>query len=107
MAKTNLFFTGKGEIVMFEIEMTERSICETASTSSKGNQLKWEQDGWWYKADGLGYEGLAEVAVSRILSYSNLDGVTDYEPGIIFYRGQAYRGCRYGNTHIFWRKHKL
>lgn len=97
MAETNLFFTGKGEIVMFEIEMTERSICETTSTSSKGNQLKWEQGGWWYKADCLGYEGLAEVAVSRILSYSNLDGVTEYEPGIIFYRGLPYRGCRSRN----------
>ena len=26
--------------------------------SSKGNQLKFEKDGFWYKADHAGYEGL-------------------------------------------------
>jgi hypothetical protein len=79
---------------MFEIVIGEDRTSVDFGTSSKGNQLKWKIDGWWYKADGLGYEGFAEVAVSRILSYSNLDGVTAYEPGMIQYRGQTYHGCR-------------
>ena len=41
--------------------------------SSKGNQLKWEQGGVWYKADYTGYEGLAEYMVSGLLRYSNTD----------------------------------
>ena len=36
------------------------------STSSKGNQDKWMKDGYWLKADFLGYEGLAEYASSRL-----------------------------------------
>lgn len=41
--------------------------------SSKGNQLKWERDGIWYKADYMGYEGLAEYIVSELLRYSTLN----------------------------------
>ena len=41
--------------------------------SSKGNQLKWENNGIWYKADHTGYEGLAEYAVSSLLGLSSLD----------------------------------
>ena len=35
--------------------------------SSKGNQLKWEEQGIWYKADYTGYEGLAEYVISGLL----------------------------------------
>lgn len=38
--------------------------------SSKGNQLKWEKDGIWYKADSAGYEGLAEYMVSHLVMRS-------------------------------------
>lgn len=31
--------------------------------SSKGNQLKWENKGVWYKADYTGYEGLSEYLI--------------------------------------------
>ena len=37
---------------------------EGIAYSSKGNQLKWNIDDTWYKADGLGYEGLSEVVSS-------------------------------------------
>ena len=46
------------------IELFEKDIKTTDRKSSKGNQLKFERDGVWYKADNLGYEGLAECVVS-------------------------------------------
>jgi len=55
------------------IELFEQQIMQTDRHSSKGNQLKWEKYGLWYKADYTGYEGLAEYVVSRLLEYSNLD----------------------------------
>jgi len=33
------------------IELFETSTKKNALQSSKGNQLKWENDGVWYKAD--------------------------------------------------------
>lgn len=65
--------------------------------SSKGNQMKWLQDGYWYKADQFGYESLAEVVTSRLLKKSNIDNATLYEPVIIIYRDNEYRGCRSAN----------
>lgn len=44
---------------------------ETAGHSSKGNQLKWKDGDFWYKADYMGYEGLAEVVVAAALKESN------------------------------------
>lgn len=41
------------------IELFEREIVDDSRQSSKGNQLKWENNGIWYKADYAGYEGLA------------------------------------------------
>ena len=40
--------------------------------TSKGDQRKWKVDGIWYKADYMGYEGLAEVLVSSLLGKSSL-----------------------------------
>ena len=40
--------------------------------SANGNQLKFRKDGIWYKADYLGYEGLAEFVISRLVGCSNL-----------------------------------
>lgn len=65
--------------------------------SSKGNQMKWFWEGFWYKADGLGYESLSEVVCSRILLHSSIPGITLYEPVSIQYEGKRYRGCRSGN----------
>ena len=40
--------------------------------TSKGDQLKWKIDDRWYKADYMGYEGLVEYVVSRLLEKSSL-----------------------------------
>ena len=45
---------------------------EGVAYSSKGNQLKWNIDDTWYKADGLGYEGLSEVVSSAFFELSNI-----------------------------------
>ena len=64
--------------------------------SSKGNQLKWEQNGVWYKADYTGYEGLAEYIVSGLLRYSNMNTKSYilYETEEILYNNTVYRGCK-------------
>lgn len=40
-------------------ELNDKDVKMLTQHSSKGNQLKWEKDGIWYKADYAGYEGLA------------------------------------------------
>ena len=54
------------------IELFEQNIRTNDRQSSKGNQLKWENKGIWYKADYTGYEGLAEYMISHLLKKSTL-----------------------------------
>lgn len=54
------------------IELFEQNIRTNDRQSSKGNQLKWESDGIWYKADYTGYEGLVEYMISHLLKKSSL-----------------------------------
>ena len=54
------------------IELFEQDIRTNDRQSSKGNQLKWENEGMWYKADYAGYEGLAEYMISHLLEQSSL-----------------------------------
>ena len=63
--------------------------------SSKGNQLKFERDGIWYKADYTGYEGLAEYVISRLLGFSDLnnDEYVEYKPVAIEYNDAVFNGC--------------
>ena len=63
--------------------------------SSKGNQLKWEKEGIWYKADNMGYEGLIEMVVSKLLQKSTLskDEYVLYETEKIKYKKQLFNGC--------------
>ncbi len=68
--------------------------CETQGHSSKGNQLKFKLNGYWYKADHMGYEGLAEVIISRLLQHSNIKDYVVYEPAMIEYKGIIYKGCK-------------
>ena len=82
---------------MQTIEIEKEHVITGTEHSSKGNQLKWELDGYWYKADAFGYESLAETAVSLVLQKSNLDSFVIYEPVLISYRGKCYRGCRSRN----------
>ena len=42
------------------IVLDDENIFTNKRKSSKGNQLKWVLGKTWYKADYLGYEGLAE-----------------------------------------------
>lgn len=78
------------------IELFEQSVKMPARQSSKGNQLKWENDGIWYKADYTGYEGLAEYMVSHLLRHSSLESAQYvlYEPEQIQYKRQIYQGVR-------------
>ncbi|SHN57775.1 hypothetical protein SAMN02745247_01788 [Butyrivibrio hungatei DSM 14810] len=62
--------------------------------SSKGNQLKWETGGKWYKADYTGYEGLSEYVISHLLARSSLktNEFVMYELETIKYKRQTYNG---------------
>ena len=78
------------------VSLSDDNIKTIDRQSSKGNQLKFKKDDIWYKADYLGYEGLVEYTVSRLLRYSNLDSdeYVDYEPEQIEYNGQVFNGCK-------------
>ena len=78
------------------VELFKQNIRTNIRQSSKGNQLKWENEGTWYKADYTGYEGLAEYVISHLLKYTNLneDEYVLYEPGQIKYKRQIYNGVR-------------
>ena len=54
------------------VELFENELNMPNRQSSKGNQLKFKRDNVWYKADYLGYEGLAEYTVSKLLRCSSL-----------------------------------
>ena len=53
------------------------------TTGSRGNQTKWYKDGFWYKADFLGYEGLSEHICSLLLGSSNIQNFVTYTPVLI------------------------
>lgn len=76
------------------VELYELDKIEFERQSSKGNQIKWEKDGIWYKADYCGYEGLAEYMVSWLLKYSNLneDEFVIYNTEQIKYKSSLYNG---------------
>lgn len=65
--------------------------------SSKGNQWKWNDGNFWYKADQLGYETLTETVVSHLLQHSTIENHVLYEPVIIDYHGKELLGCRSKN----------
>jgi len=76
------------------IELFERDKTEINRKSSKGNQLKWERDNTWYKADYTGYEGLSEYVISHLLKKSTLaeSEYVIYEQEQIQYGSQIYQG---------------
>lgn len=81
------------------VELFEQQLKQLDRHSSKGNQLKWENDGVWYKADYTGYEGLAEYVVSRLLAYSDLkkEEYVSYDIEQIKYRNQIFLGAKSEN----------
>jgi len=76
------------------IELFDRDKKEVNRKSSKGNQLKWEKNGIWYKADYTGYEGLSEYVISNLLIKSSLKSseFVVYEQEQIKYGSQIYGG---------------
>ena len=49
------------------IVLFEQNVRTNERQSSKGNQLKWENEGVWYKADYTGYEGLADHYIGTVI----------------------------------------
>ena len=78
------------------VELFEQNIRKNDRQSSKGNQLKWEDNGVWYKADYMGYEGLSEYMISHLLKKSTLeeDEYVLYDLEEIKYKEQIYTGAR-------------
>ena len=81
------------------IELFEQNERKADRQSSKGNQLKWENDGIWYKADCTGYEGLAEYMVSHLLEKSSLgkNEFVQYDYEQIKYKNVFYNGVKSRN----------
>jgi len=77
------------------VTLFEQDIKTNDRQSSKGNQLKWENDGIWYKADYAGYEGLAEYMISNLLQKSSLlpEEYAVYQTEQIRYKDVVYTGC--------------
>ncbi|MCM1134244.1 MAG: hypothetical protein NC400_01590 [Clostridium sp.] len=61
--------------------------------SSIGTQRKYYEDGYWYKQDRVGYEGIAEYLSSLVLACSNVEEYAAYEKCKI--NGRS--GCRSAN----------
>ena len=81
------------------IELFEQNIRTNDRQSSKGNQLKWENEGIWYKADYTGYEGLAEYMISNLLKKSTLteNEFVRYDLERIKYGTVIYNGVKSKN----------
>ncbi|MBQ6026812.1 MAG: hypothetical protein IJL20_14505 [Lachnospiraceae bacterium] len=77
------------------VELFDTDLKQDNRQSSKGNQLKWENHGIWYKADYTGYEGLAEYIISHLLKKSSLnaDEYVLYTPEQIRYKSTLFNGC--------------
>lgn len=81
------------------VELFEQDTKAEVRQSSKGNQLKWKNNGIWYKADYTGYEGLTEYIVSALLAGSSLkkEEYISYQTEEIFYKRTRYTGCKSDN----------
>ena len=80
-------------------QLFEQDIKTNDRQSSKGNQLKWCRNNVWYKADYMGYEGLVEYVVSRLLEKSSLkqEEYVLYKTEEISYKRRKYLGCKSEN----------
>lgn len=78
------------------VKLFEQDIRTNDRQSSKGNQLKWKNNGIWYKSDYTGYEGLAEYVISHLLQKSTL-GMEEYvlyDLEEIHYKEVRYNGVK-------------
>ena len=78
---------------MKQVKLSEKEIIESANHSSKGNQPKWCVGNIWYKADHMGYEGLAEIVVSRLMKKTNINNFAEYYPVKIEFSHYNRNGC--------------
>lgn len=69
------------------------NIINSLESSSKGNQPKVFQNGYWYKTDHMGYEGLSESIISKLLEKTNISDFVSYSPVIILRDGKEKPGC--------------
>lgn len=78
------------------IELYENQLKKFERQSSKGNQLKWQDGEYWYKADYAGYEALAEYIVSKLLKKSNLNSLefVEYDLEQIKYKRNIFNGVK-------------
>lgn len=76
---------------MFQVKLGSEYIADIEGTS-EGTQTKFQKDGFWYKLDSYGGEGLAEELSFRVLSFSSLkkEEYVSYETGLI----NGKNGCR-------------
>lgn len=80
-------------ISKYEIEISRNDKLVYTATS-KGNQPKYYKNGYWYKLDFLGYEGLAEVICSRFAKAINYPyDIVEYNPCIIITEYGDKVGC--------------
>ncbi len=81
------------------VELFKQDIKRNEIHSSKGNQLKWENNGIWYKADFTGYEGLTEYTISHLLKMSSLEPneYVVYDLEQIKYNTNIYNGVKSAN----------
>lgn len=81
------------------VALFEKNVIEIENKSSKGNQLKWRDGDWWYKADYTGYEALAEYVISHLLIKSSLreDEFLLYDLEDIKYRSSVFHGVKSRN----------
>lgn len=79
---------------MFREKVEEEYIVTQVGTS-EGTQIKYKKDGYWYKKDNRGREGLAEYLVSKLLTFSDIgsESYVLYEQGYI----NDISGCRSEN----------
>ena len=79
---------------MFDIEIDE-SFRVIQQGTSEGTQEKYKKDGYWYKLNQDGEEGLVECLASRLLTFSDLpeESYIVYEQGMI----NGKPGCRSKN----------
>lgn len=82
--------TSKSSIIDYKIK---EELMIITSGSSKGTQVKYYADGYWYKKNRWGYEGLSETLVTEVLRCSNQNYYAEYEQCKI----NGIAGCRSKN----------
>ena len=78
---------------MRTIKLTIEDQVPSHEHTSKGDQPKWQKGELWYKADHMGYEGLAEVVAARMLRQSSVLSFVSYEPVLVQAENRTVSGC--------------